>query len=382
MWRLLNDLWDNWSQLDSAFGQVSQWKNYYAPGHWPDLDMLPMGKLSKYGPVGGERYSALTDDECYTLMSLWCITRSPMIFGGNLPENTAFTTSLLTNPEVIAVNQNSTGNRPAYTGTYPVWIANVPDSGDDKYLAIFNRDSSAAAVQVTLANIGVKRCLVRDLWSRTDLGEYTDTFSCQVNAHGAKLYKLTVLETVPATFVLNNPGFDDQVLSDGAWSSEGDVWSWNDDAGGNCVAQNLTTADINPASQSGENTCVIGQGAWIGQNLAYNNGSPVVIAANKTYQITVWVGRRLGTEGSAAGILNVYLKDTALNTQLSSVTYDLTSLSQGAWTQQTFTLTTGASPTGLGNALRLGFANTGTRGAYPWYGQIVIDNVTFTDVTP
>jgi alpha-galactosidase len=387
MWRLLGDLWDNWSQVDNAFGQVYQWRNYFAPGHWPDLDMLPMGKLSKYGPVGSERYSALTQDECYTLMSLWCITRSPLMFGGNLPENNAFTTEIITNHEVIAVNQNSTGNRPVYTGTYPVWVADIPNSSDDKYLAVFNRSATGpTAIQVTLADIGVKRCLVRDLWTHTDLGEYSDTFTPQVNAHGAKLFKLTVLETAELpdpnlVFVLNNSGFDDQVLGDGSWSAAADVWSWNSDAGGNSHAQNLTTSAIDPASQSGENTCGLNQGAWIGQNLTYNDGSPVVIAANKTCQISVWVGRRLGTEGSAAGILSVYLEDAGSNTQIAGITYDLLNQGQGTWTQQTFQLSTGTNPSGAGNPLRLGFMNTGTRGAEHWYGQVVIDSVTLTDIS-
>jgi regulation of enolase protein 1 (concanavalin A-like superfamily) len=198
MWRLLDDLWDNWSSMNLTFEKAEEWYPYRGPGHWPDLDMLPMGKLSKYGPVGSERYSNLTQDECYTMLSLWCISRSPLMFGGNLPENNAFTTQIITNPETIAVNHNSTGNHPVYSGTYPVWVANVPDSNDDKYLAVFNRSSSGpTAVQVTLSDIGVKRCLVRDLWAHSDIGEYEDFFIPDVNSHGAGLYKLTVLETAP-----------------------------------------------------------------------------------------------------------------------------------------------------------------------------------------
>jgi len=381
MWRLLSDLWDNWSQVDAAFGQVLLWKDYYAPGHWPDLDMLPMGVLAKYGPVGNERYSNLTEDECYTLMSLWCITRSPLMFGGNLPENTAFTTSLLTNPEVIAVNQSSTNNRPVYTDRSVVWTADAVNSSNEKYIALFNRTSAGMTVQVALADIGVKRCSVRDLWTHSELGEVQDTLSAAVNPHGAKLYKLTAAETAsPQTpiIILNNPGFDAQILNDGSWSAEGDVWGWSADAGGNCVAQNLTTSDINPASQSGENTGVLGQQAWMGQNLEYSSGKPVSIAANKSYQVSLWIGRRRSTEGSAAGILSVYLEDAVSSTMITSATYDLAGLSQGQWIQKTFVLNTGSNPPGVGNTLRLGFMNIGTRGSYPWYGQAVLDNITIT----
>jgi alpha-galactosidase len=199
MWRLLDDLWDNWTSLNLTFEKAYAWYTYCGPGHWPDLDMLPMGKLSKYGPVGQERYSNLTQDQCYTMMSLWCITRSPLIFGGNLPENNAFTTGLITNSEAIAVNQNSTNNRPVSNSSiYAVWVADIPDSGNDKYLAVFNRTSNGETfTPVALVDIGVKKCLIRDLWTQTDIGEYQDFFVPQINAYGAGLYRLTVLETSP-----------------------------------------------------------------------------------------------------------------------------------------------------------------------------------------
>jgi alpha-galactosidase len=386
MWRVLNDLWDNWNAENLAFDKAVLWQNYIGAGHWPDLDMLPIGKLSKYGPVGSQRYSALTENECYTMMSLWCIARSPLIFGGNLPENRVFETALLTNAEVIAINQNSMNNRVIINNNYPIWAADIPNSGD-KYIAFFNRTSSSASVSATLSWLGIKRCQVRDLWMHTDLGEFANSLNINVNAHGVKLFKLTVLETTAVTspsgtFTLKNSNFDYQTINDGSWSGATDITNWNDDAGGDSYVQNLTTAQIDPASQSGENTGVIGQQAWIGQNLTYDIGTPVIIEANKTYQITVWIGRRFGTEGSAAGILNVYLEDADSNTQITGTTYDLLNLAQGAWTQQTFTLSTGTNPTGLGNALRLGFENIGTRGTEQWHGQIVIDSVTFTDVTP
>ncbi len=386
MWRLLNDLWDNWNSLDLSFDKAVQWQDYIGDGHWPDLDMLPMGVLSKYGPVGDERYSNLTHDEIYTMMTLWCIARSPLMFGGNLPENDAFTTAAITNAEVIAVNQNSENNRMIQGSEYPIWAADVSDS-NDIYLAVFNRTSSGpTAVSVVLNRIGVKRCAIRDLWTHTELGEYQDLFTPNVNAHGANLYRLTVLETTPVPEIeyvvtLLNAGFDSQSLSEGGWSGAGDVTSWNDDSGGWSHTQNLTTDDIDPPSQSSSNVGILSQGAWIGQNLKYDDGmTSVPIEVGKTYEITVWIGRRNNTEGTAAGILKVYLEDTGSNTRIDEDTFDLISLSQGSWTQQTFILSTGSSPTGLGNQLRLGFINEGDRGAEYWYGQVVLDDVTFNEL--
>ena len=89
MWRIVNDLWDNWSSLDALFDQLRNWTPYRTTGAWPDPDMIPIGRLSKYGPVGSPRYSNLTADEQRTLMTLWAINRAPLMWGGNLVENRA-----------------------------------------------------------------------------------------------------------------------------------------------------------------------------------------------------------------------------------------------------------------------------------------------------
>lgn len=383
LWRISDDFWDSWSALDAQFQRLHDWSQWNADGHYPDADMLPLGNIRARS--GG--WTNFTQTEQKTMMILWAIARSPFMMGGHMPNNDAYTLSLLTNSELINVNQHSFHNRCIQNTAYPIWIADIPDS-NDLYLAVFNRTSAGPApVQVSLnqvpirnTNRGIKRCSIRDLWTHTELGEFTDTFLPQVDAHGAGLYQLTVLETVPLTepvleISLMNPGFDNQAFSDGAWSSAADIVNWNDDAGGWSHAQNLTSAAITPESQSGENTCGLNQGAWIGQNLTYSDGGSVLIEAEKSYEITVWIGRRNGTEGSEAGILEVYLEDAGSDTRLDGQTFDLIQLEQGAWSQQTFTLSTGTSPSGAGNPLRLGFMNVGTRGSQHWYAQVVLDSV-------
>lgn len=201
LWRLLGDLWDNYSQLEVAFDNCFLWNKYVGPGHWPDPDMLPLGKLRKFGPPTGpaNSYSRFTKDEQITLMSFWCITRSPLMFGGNLPENDEATLALVTNAEVLAVNQNSTNNKPLYHGQYPVWVADVPNS-KDKYLAVFNRNpKNPQNIKVKLSDIGIKKCKVTDLWTHNEIGEFTDQFAPQINSHGAGLYRLAILESAPVT---------------------------------------------------------------------------------------------------------------------------------------------------------------------------------------
>ncbi|HLP16097.1 MAG TPA: NPCBM/NEW2 domain-containing protein, partial [Bacteroidota bacterium] len=137
MWRIIDDFWDNWSQLNEHFALFERWNKYMGPGHWPDGDMLPLGRIGIRAERGDNRMSLLTRDEQYTLMSLFLICRSPLMFGGNLPDNDDFTTSLITNEEALGVLQHSKNNRLVYhQGGKIAWIADDANSGD-QYLALF-----------------------------------------------------------------------------------------------------------------------------------------------------------------------------------------------------------------------------------------------------
>ncbi len=138
MWRTVDDFWDNWSQLQYQFSVCKKWAPYIAPGTWPDADMLPLGKISIRGERGSERYTNFTKNEQYTLMSLWSIFKSPLMFGGNLPENDKFTDSLLTNSEVLYMHNRSVDNHQVSNlDGKIVWAASDPASGDT-YAALFN----------------------------------------------------------------------------------------------------------------------------------------------------------------------------------------------------------------------------------------------------
>ncbi|MBP6386538.1 MAG: glycoside hydrolase family 27 protein, partial [Pseudarcicella sp.] len=105
MWRISQDFWDAWEQIEEQFELCNKWAHVSGPSNWPDADMLQLGKIAKRGPVGQPRYSKCTEDERRTQVTLWSIFRSPLMMGGNLPENTEFTKMVLTNEEIIAVNQ-------------------------------------------------------------------------------------------------------------------------------------------------------------------------------------------------------------------------------------------------------------------------------------
>jgi alpha-galactosidase len=137
MWRIIGDFWDSWPQLNDHFSLFEKWIPYMSPGHWPDGDMLPLGRISIRAERGVAHMTKFTKDEQYTLMSLFCICRSPLMFGGNLPDNDEFTLDLMTNEEVLAVLNKSKNNRLLFQdGERIAWTADDANS-DDKYVALF-----------------------------------------------------------------------------------------------------------------------------------------------------------------------------------------------------------------------------------------------------
>ena len=135
LWRITDDFWDRWGLLHAMFERLDTWTPYRRPGAWPDADMIPLGIIDF------DRPTMLTENEQFTLMTLWAIARSPLIFGGDMTRLDALTLELLTNPEMLKVNQHSTNNRQLYRDNNRIaWVADVPGS-DDKYLALFNAQS-------------------------------------------------------------------------------------------------------------------------------------------------------------------------------------------------------------------------------------------------
>lgn len=132
MWRISDDFWDRWKPLQEMFGRLDKWTPYRYEGAWPDADMLP------FGIVEFTRNTRFTKNEQTLCMTLWCIARSPLIFGGDMLRMDDFTLGLLTNPEVIAVDQKSENNRQiSRENNLIVWAADVPHSRDH-YVALFN----------------------------------------------------------------------------------------------------------------------------------------------------------------------------------------------------------------------------------------------------
>ena len=185
MWRISDDFWDEWPMLLAQFTRLETWAGQAGPGCWPDADMLPLGRLAL-----GARDTRFTRDEQRTLMTLWSIARSPLIMGGDLRHLDEATSALLTNPEVIAVNQRSSGNRPHFVADgIRIWSAKSPDGAH--YLALFNTTEKPIDFGCdtrTLGMMPVRRA--RDLWARADLPLTGPRISRSLAPHGAELLKL------------------------------------------------------------------------------------------------------------------------------------------------------------------------------------------------
>jgi alpha-galactosidase len=206
MWRICDDFWDHWGpwkdhdwsqSLYQQFKTTASWAPYVKPGGWPDADMLPLGHLGPHPGAGELRDTRFTKDEQRTMITLWSIFRSPLIMGGDLLSMDPWTGSLLTNPEVIAVDQMSAENHAVITGdTTAVWLARTglytDVAPEDYYLAVFNLADSEQTLHYVWKDVGLKgnSYKVRDLWQRKNLGAAKE-LNLTLPPHASVLYRVT-----------------------------------------------------------------------------------------------------------------------------------------------------------------------------------------------
>ena len=172
---------------------MSIWSGVGRPGAWPDADMLPLGRIGIRAERGDERMTHFTPDEQRTLMSLWSIAQSPLMFGGDLPSNDEFTLSLITNDEVLAVDQKGAAWRCVCRRRRQRGLdRGRRGSPDAKYVAVFNvGDRGPLGIRVDWPALGLPaKCALRDLWERKDVGAIEGGYTFQVQPHGSGLYKV------------------------------------------------------------------------------------------------------------------------------------------------------------------------------------------------
>lgn len=192
LFRISGDFWDRWDDLKNQFDTCHAWENFTGAGCWADADMLPLGHIGIRAERGVDRASLLTHDEQTMLMTLWTISRSPLMFGGDLPSSDAFTISLLTNDDVLTLLRASRDNHQLWRqGDQVIWTARSTESAD-QYAALFNLGDEAAALTLDFAQIGsASRYRVRDLWAGADVGVIADRLTQPLAPHAASLFQLS-----------------------------------------------------------------------------------------------------------------------------------------------------------------------------------------------
>ena len=196
MWRITGDFWDSWDKLYNMFERCYTWQDKVRPGNYPDCDMLPLGKISKNGVCHGpqNRMTQFTKPEQLTMMSLWGIFKSPLMMGGNMPENDEWTLSLLTNEEYLKMHRYAYGahqhlrNEKNGKGDI-IWVANGRGC---KYVALFNTRDKEHSVKLDFSQILMpdEKYSVYDIWNKENSGEFKNIFKPIIAPHGAGLYKI------------------------------------------------------------------------------------------------------------------------------------------------------------------------------------------------
>jgi alpha-galactosidase len=192
MWRVTDDFWDLWPLLLDMFDRCDKWQGRPAPGNWPDCDMLPLGHIGIRSVDGGaaDRWTRFTRDEQLTMMTLWSIFRSPLMFGGELRDNDEWTHSLLTNRDVLAMHRNSSKARQVSREQNKIVWAAEGDQGE-RYVALFNTDETIVDISVSLNQFGLKgQVYGKELWTGKELGFIHDSLSATVPPHGVILVRL------------------------------------------------------------------------------------------------------------------------------------------------------------------------------------------------
>ena len=204
MWRISDDFWDLWSSnssnafpqsLSRQFVNTAAWAQYAKPGNWPDADMLPLGELRPSPGDGAPRSTRLTPTEQQTLLTLWAMARSPLVLGANLTLLDDATYKLLTNPDLIRIDQTATrGSQVLHDEDIIVWTADLPaDSPDGSIaLALFNTGESQVVLDSSFEayNLEAATYRVKNVWTGKTLNKVKSIESLTLEPHACVLWLL------------------------------------------------------------------------------------------------------------------------------------------------------------------------------------------------
>ena len=188
-WRTTGDITDNWSSVETIGFSQSGLEYFSGPGHWNDPDMLVVGKVG-WGPA--LHPTNLTPNEQYTHISLWALLASPLLIGCDMTQLDDFTFSLLTNNEVLDINQDPLGmqaGRIIKNGNIEIWAKNLEDGS--KAVGIFNRGMKQESAVIKRSDLDMNgNYTIRDVWKQEDIGPLGESYSTVIPSHGVKLLRI------------------------------------------------------------------------------------------------------------------------------------------------------------------------------------------------
>ena len=189
LWRTTGDLTDVWSNMSAVGFRQANREQYSKPGGWTDPDMLVVGKVG-WGPNIHD--TRLTPNEQITHISLWALQAAPLLIGADMTQFDKFTTDLMTNHEVLEVNQDPLGkaaSRVYQRERLELWARPLADGS--VAAGLFNRGLQAVEMTATWKELGLSgRHTVRNLWQQRDEGAFDQQFTVRVPAHGAVMFRV------------------------------------------------------------------------------------------------------------------------------------------------------------------------------------------------
>lgn len=191
MWRISDDLWDRWEDLEAQFTRLARWAPYSGPGGWADADMLPLGRIGIRAERGDDRLCRLTPAEQRTMMNLWTIARSPLMVGGDLPTSPPATIDLLTNAAVLEVLSAHDNREVLRDGDLIAWTASATGPSSSRYAAIFWLGNEPRQLTIPLRSIGATPSdTITDLWTGKTLPPSAPSVALDLEPHGSLMLRL------------------------------------------------------------------------------------------------------------------------------------------------------------------------------------------------
>ncbi len=191
MWRITDDFWDQWELLYDMFSRAERWCTHTGAGNYPDADMLPIGPLRQ--DYDEKDWTKFTENEQITMMTLWCIFRSPLMIGGEMTGFDDFTMSLITNRDILTMHRDARHSHQVFRKEidgveHILWTAVSARGG--QYVAVFNAGEKESEIKIPLVDLEIyDQISGKELWSGQEV-QAEENLTVKLESHGAKAFLL------------------------------------------------------------------------------------------------------------------------------------------------------------------------------------------------